>query len=1681
MTLEEAARLLDYEEALQRPDLSDEQRQALRTEIARLSSAAPAPIELPPPPPASMPTPAALDLQAELEAQARGRAAAEERPYTTPAEFRRLQEQETERAREDIAEERAVTVQPGVPGTVAVEDAGIFRPTRIRYVPQSRTMEEASSLLDLEEALQRPDLSDEQRKAIQNRIDDLQPRLEPFYRDPETGAFRPATALEELTEARSQQILATEQEARRQAGRGEAPIGILSQQREGVGITETGLQQALRTVLGSLEATIGEAWIRGLGFEVDEEGNPKDPEDFAYQARLMLDKLEEQTGLQPIPEAVSLVELLESPIITPLKIADAAVLAAYSAAGIDLPTTFTDLYNQNRRETAAGLAVIPGLFAPSESTTQQETFLDPEGRMVVSDIEVPPFWENPAGFVEAETRRLARSIAAGRSLMDETRSSPASQAFARDVYGHEDWAYAPGVPLMLATPATPLGVIKPVATGAAAAGRLASRAGTSGFRNAADALRTIQMVSKEVVPSLHPAYVRTVADPLERVGSSALFRAANELNQRAFDPGLYADVGRFLSRETSRRLDSPAFASLNDALSKGAERFSRSTPGAVVRAGQELAGHAYTRAADIGAATRRAYTVLKGGQDSDALVNSRMTEAVLRYAGLEEDAVQAIMDSLDFAKLRTSKMFHVEHPEAWSKIAQAIRQTGRVSADQQQQIERLLKLNLPEDYVMVTDTLAVPRHHAAEIRTRIGETLRSLTGSSSSSAAQTLERLQSQASNPAALAPLIRRLRAAGTSRTADVVSVRQVEKAVKQAGLPPRAAGEVLSAGQDTLLELFGFTRADAERIGTGRLGLLDVEDGRVLPLTEQSSRAAIMEQMAAQALDEGVNTTVRRARDIGAGQRFLNNRQASVSNLIRGTWDTPLSRSLRIAVQDPTVSTLSAQAVRLQDTIRRAGRLAESRVARELSAAARAYTGPDSINRALDQMLSAGLEEFGLLPEEAWSKVFPLLYGEAVSPDEIATILRAQNLDNVTSKYPTISSMMAVDSVLSRSPIENITAPHTFNTPDFQKISLSVYLDEVFARVIAGETLAEGMDIGLWQQASNVLGLNIPTTRSLVLNPEIRTALDYVLSSGDRTILNIPGPHGLRTPSLGLDRLVEDELAAAPWEFVQYTGKVPPRGRQALAELAAQGAAFLGGHARLSIQQGMKYGYFLPNLRTAVFKGLTVPFVMASQLGVSKALQVAPRAVSGALRGLLSQLSQRAAGLSPGLNTARYGYLTGAELVSAAERRGVGFTAISAERVYSLAEDILHSVRRTLPEKQQGNLRWTALSPLQKTFWMRTAEAMDRSFRQGVFEARLLAGDTLEEAAEAGRKALFDYDEVPKLIAEKLGGVFQGAGSLYKLTTELTLAGMRNPQSVTSYLKALELNRKRQDPYNIGGDSSLLNFRMDTSNGSYLLRVPGADLIDAGMNSLIYGDTAVKNLSAVLQAWEKARPEETVNALTSVVWDGATPLAYSVLSAGLSQSVAAYMEFEAVEPMTRGAEDIQQMSTEKLMWAALINARHIDPTGEDGVWDFVWTNLDPVVLEPPPELQVEGTRYWSRVPTLQPHIYMGEINNQAAYMVVEPSPRGETLLQAIQQASSESLQAYYTAGVGLYYGDTALGTSGGAVPQKFFAQGAVPTTPLDIALSLIANPTYVDYSKPESERAEQAQRYLQAREMVQ
>jgi len=196
--------------------------------------------------------------------------------------------------------------------------------------------------------------------------------------------------------------------------------GILTEAGESAGVVETELGAALRSTLGWVSALAAEGYFRGLGYEVDADGVPVDPDDLGLaiaQGRRTLG----------IPDVVY-------PLQLPSKV-------GRELAGLVSPEAEQSLTNL--------LQSVPQLAFPTpgvatESQTRKVTTFDPEGRRTVSVMEVPNPLEDFEGWKEAERARIAQNVAAGRTMGDEFLDAPAVRDWYASVWGDPDAAYWAG-------------------------------------------------------------------------------------------------------------------------------------------------------------------------------------------------------------------------------------------------------------------------------------------------------------------------------------------------------------------------------------------------------------------------------------------------------------------------------------------------------------------------------------------------------------------------------------------------------------------------------------------------------------------------------------------------------------------------------------------------------------------------------------------------------------------------------------------------------------------------------------------------------------------------------------------------------------------------------------------------------------------------------------------------------------------------------------------------------------------------------------------------------------------------------------------------------------------------------------------------------------------------------------
>ena len=339
--------------------------------------------------------------------------------------------------------QRARVAMPGVEGPVALSNQ-VIRPSRIQTVETFERPAVGTGVL-----LESPEPERIAAADLPVPFDPLtfKPTLRRMYQNPDGTfseptlgqEFRESFALqtergEEALRARQADIQRQQRELDEALAAGEdipffeqyvgSPIsGILTRAEQGVGVVETELTAALRSALSWGAVAAGDAYFRGLGYEVDENGFPLDPEDFGYEVA----KIRRSLGIEDL--------------VQPFESFKTAARFYGESGGLDEESivTLENFFD------AIGMFAIPTPGVATESGTRKVTTFDPEGRRRVEDVEVPYPWEDPKGFIKAEARRITQNVAKGRTWGDEYLDSPVTREYYAHSTGNADNAYIAGL------------------------------------------------------------------------------------------------------------------------------------------------------------------------------------------------------------------------------------------------------------------------------------------------------------------------------------------------------------------------------------------------------------------------------------------------------------------------------------------------------------------------------------------------------------------------------------------------------------------------------------------------------------------------------------------------------------------------------------------------------------------------------------------------------------------------------------------------------------------------------------------------------------------------------------------------------------------------------------------------------------------------------------------------------------------------------------------------------------------------------------------------------------------------------------------------------------------------------------------------------------------------------------
>ena len=1367
------------------------------------------------------------------------------------------------------------------------------------------------------------------------------PEGEVMYLDEGTGKLRKPTAGEELWEALGKQVVMSEAAAKaaskrikdaqsemdRRVAAGEdvswyeaaGPLfsGILSTPDElGAGTTETELGAALRGGLGVLSTLAAEGYFRGLGYEVDKNGVPKDPDDFG----LAVANLRRQVGL---PE-----------VIYPAQAFETAVTSAIKPLSPELASSVGN-----------AIKAIPQLAFPlpgvaTEGTERGPTAKDPEGRRRLSGIEVPSLLEDPKGFADAELRRLARSLASGRTIGDEVLDSPAARTFYAEVYGDEDAAFWGGSVVDLLIPAGP-GTAARLATGATkAVARSAPAAAAAG----------------------------------RLIGKAEAMKAANALG--ATPVNVAAD-----------------FAA---AVTKG-----RASDGRVVR------------------------------RVAENVIGSMNIPAAKR--DLAKQAIKATSNTVD-------------------EVAKDVKSVLR--GPEFDYYYNTLVRNVPDDMVMVTDRVAVPRALAPKWKARATQIkqevlLRPL--------ADVRAELDTVALTPALRAELgdlyriVDNAKGRVFSQSERVAFDRAWRKFAGKNGLDPE----------------------DATLFTTRRPSDLDDYDPSV---TWSQIPSAAIERLLNRAVDaelfRAIPREARLAKDLTGAQIAVSD---FAKNIGRVLGDSMVGRRLRATRGKLRQETVASAATRKQ--IESAAQVSIREDGAEVLSEAK-RTG--SLQEGIDSALARRLAAANVPPAEAWDKALEAIYGnpEVAKAVKAGAFADASNLPPGIVKtgasgapefarYPRVADLKAVDLLYARA---GKFLTNNFSTealggaflPAYEKGLLKVFLEEGVRKRVAA--VAKKTDIERGAEtflADPTLNAAAAKAAADVFAEEIKLATrDPSLAKVEIRAFS-PSEFSVRLydPS-AFD--IERKLAESGEELFALPEGVDPRLRADIASVASQARDWFITNIAKNIENAVKYGYYLPNIPYIAAKIFSIPIVSLVTSGLSRTGQALDQVVNRLTRG-------------GGLTLPDGRYLSPDDLEYEARFHGVGLTEVESARVGALADDLLRAGRVEAAKGKGAFARYAqmgldAANPFSRTIGQRLAHAAELSFRRATFEARLVAGDSFTEAAAAARRSALDFSASPDIVKNTLGRYLADASGQFQLAVELLRYGKENTATAVAFAKANSARAKSEDPYGIHGDRALKSLGIvRAGDRSYYL--PSIGRVYAPLE---YGLAAARGgnrmLASMIQAYELGGREAEEALLAEVAEDGLM-VARTGMNAVLpvvSDSIDAFLESVGADEryLSNEVPGAKPMDDTTAFWTAAVLAHHNDLDRKNGHWDLFLDVFQPDFILPPAEQAAyPGAKdlrrqYWKTRPEGMPYLVWGTDTDsgETVYKAFQPSAVGLMNLQVARAAPFSRLaQALGMVGAALVEEQ-----QGGPEPVEVRAEAAVPETSLDLLLGRA--PT------PEAERRRQA-----------
>lgn len=1295
------------------------------------------------------------------------------------------------------------------------------------------------------------------------------PEAARFYRDPQTGKLRRPTVREELAEAFQLQTEVSEERFREEERvRGEqqreidrrieagedVPVferyvgplvsGILTKEQQGAGVVENPLGAALRSALGWVSVAAAEGYFRGLGYEVDERGLPRNPDDLGFE----IAKLRERIGL---PE-----------VLFPTQALEQAATAYADAIGAD-PETRTTITN--------AIAAIPQVAVPlpgvaTQRQTRKVTAYDPEGRRRVTDVEAPDPLEEPQAFLEFEARRITENLAKGRTLGDEWADTPAVRDYYARVTGDPDAAFIAGLVPEVILPAGPellggIGYVADIARAFAKAERLKEAQAAQKAAQAAARSRDLVRGLAETNPA--------------RARLPALEARAAQLEQRALE-----------------------------AADQAAANVSPSVVQAVARKAAKL-------------------------------------------AVVDEAKQQAFVD----------KLGSVNFPSDVARIAD---EAGLDDADKARVVS-LTRANTPSDYVMISDTIGVPRDMAQEASQRLAAHRRATFVRTPDEVAAALRQEAAQAAGPVQT-----KLYSLAARAPADVDAIRK--EAVIALRQSARARG-VAANEAETFARSF-----DQRPPGEALPELARYATWSDVPAAARRQAQAAWETKF---LDQ-LGPMARRSADLTRAQVWFDGTESVFNGLTARKLRAlapfvPLDRGTLAAartareIQAKGISSLRDLKAKLTDATKRTG----------------------SVDGALDELMAGELSRSVAArtpPAQAWEALFETMYGARKD----AAKERATQLVDLEA-YPTIGQVRALDRLLEAQGIV------TGKAPDFRAAFLKVIHEQGLKKALS----AEARDIYAAQAAVDLApGQTLQDFIQRFPQPgAVRT-----LPVPELTIGAPSTRIALVDPTAGeVERALSEGVADGLFTAID---SVPVRARGATGAYLQDAIEHAASIGRRDSQSRFTYGYILPNVPVQLGRLAQLGLLPLATIGARQTLEAAGLVGRNAIDYATEAVFNRRM-LGTGIVDEAGVYYSPKMLDDLAQSYGVGTSAVEAERVGSLGRDLLREAQAAAATHPRLAAVLETANPLDRGLFLRFAEALELNFRRSVFELAIAAGRSPADAADLAKRSQLDFDNTPAFVRNQASRWLGESAWLYAATTQALAAVSAQPRAAVAAFQAARAKAEAQDPYSIHGDKALTSLGIVERDGEayYLPSVPAFKPLEAAIGAARRADLIVRDIRAAYGQGDAV--DAGIVALEQGVGNIAS-VAAALMAPEVLDAWERYEEGEAY--VTAGIPTAEPLSDEKTFWALAMNAHVKDPSRlPGGEWEDFLRVYQPELVLPPKEIaDKQDARLWTGLPPEGiPHLRMGTTpEGRELWMSFKPSAVGLKRLSVLRALTPDNLE---------------------------------------------------------------------------